>query len=99
MPHGGEPAPRARHVQWSGEEPLNAMHARTQTADEAAAAQIAARQAEVAAALAAVLPSSVILTRREQTAPYECDGLTAFRATPMLVVLPEDERQLAAMLK
>jgi glycolate oxidase len=75
------------------------MHARTQTADEAAAAQIAARQAEVAAALAAVLPSSVILTRREQTAPYECDGLTAFRATPMLVVLPEDERQLAATLR
>jgi glycolate oxidase len=62
-------------------------------------AEHAARKAEVSAALARVLPVAAILTRREQTSPYECDGLTAFRATPMIVVLPENEQELAATLK
>ncbi len=67
--------------------------------DAAEARSHAARQAEVSAALAAVLPANAILTRREQTQPYECDGLTAFRAVPMVVVLPETEAQLAATLR
>jgi glycolate oxidase len=57
------------------------------------------RQAEVAAALLKVLPPPALLVRREDTAPYECDGLTAFKARPMLVALPEDETQLVATLK
>jgi glycolate oxidase len=68
-------------------------------AGEAAARQQAARQAEVSAALSRLLPSSAILTRREDTGPYECDGLTAYRASPMVVVLPENEEQLAATLR
>ncbi len=67
--------------------------------DEEEAARCAARQAEVAAALARVLPRSSILTRREETAPFECDGLTAFRATPMIVVLPQTEAELASALR
>jgi len=67
--------------------------------DDAEAAQRGARQAEVAAALAHVLPKSAILARREDTAPFECDGLTAFRATPMLVVIPDSEAQVAATLR
>ena len=67
--------------------------------DSGAAARIATRQAEVAAALGRVLPPSSLLVRREDTAPYECDGLTAFKALPMAVILPEDERQLVAALK
>ncbi len=58
-----------------------------------------ARQTAVVAALAQVLPRAAILYRTEDTAPYECDGLTAYRASPMIVVLPEDERELAAVLK
>jgi len=67
--------------------------------DESDAARRSARQAEVSSALARVLPKSAILTRREETAPYECDGLTAFRATPMIVVLPETESELASTLR
>jgi glycolate oxidase len=67
--------------------------------DEEEAARCAARQAEVAAALARVLPRSSILTRREETAPFECDGLTAFRATPMIVALPQTETELASALR
>jgi glycolate oxidase len=58
-----------------------------------------ARQADVVAALSHVLPASALLVRREDTAAYECDGLTAFKALPMAVVLPENEAELAAALK
>src|ERR1700720_4139825 len=57
------------------------------------------RQAEVAAALSEALPRAAILSRHEDTAPYECDALTAYRASPMAVVLPETEAQVAAALK
>ncbi|HEX7438092.1 MAG TPA: FAD-linked oxidase C-terminal domain-containing protein [Caldimonas sp.] len=58
-----------------------------------------ARRAEVTAALAAALPSHAILSRAEDTIPYECDGLTAYRAQPLVVVLPETEAQVAAVLR
>src|SRR5476649_680670 len=58
-----------------------------------------ARQTEVVAALAEVLPRGAILFRHEDTAPYECDALTAYRTSPMAVVLPETEAQVAAALK
>ena len=67
--------------------------------DSAEAARLTARQAEVAEALSRVLGPSALLLRREDTAPYECDGLTAFKALPLAVLLPEDEGQLAALLK
>ena len=67
--------------------------------DGAEAERQSARQAEVAEALSRVLPASALLVRREDTAPYECDGLTAFKAVPMAVVLPENETQLVAVLK
>ncbi len=57
------------------------------------------RQADVVAALTAVLPRAAILCRHEDTAPYECDALTAYRASPLAVVLPETETQVAAALK
>jgi glycolate oxidase len=57
------------------------------------------RQAEVVAALAQILPAGTILFRHEDTAPYECDALTAYRASPLAVVLPETESQIAAILK
>jgi glycolate oxidase len=59
----------------------------------------AARQAEVVAALGAVLPAHAILFRTEDTTPYECDGLSAYRALPLVVVLPETEAQVAAVLQ
>ncbi|MGE0311523.1 MAG: FAD-linked oxidase C-terminal domain-containing protein [Lautropia sp.] len=59
----------------------------------------AARRAEVVSALAHALPRHAILSRREDTTPYECDGLTAYRALPLAVVLPETEAQVAEVLK
>jgi glycolate oxidase len=57
------------------------------------------RQAEVVAALAEVLPREAILFRHEETVPYECDALTAYRASPLVVVLPDSEAQVAAILR
>ena len=54
---------------------------------------------EVCAALARILPPSALLIRREDTAPYECDGLTAFKAAPMAVVIPDTEEQVASTLR
>ncbi|HEY2462563.1 MAG TPA: FAD-linked oxidase C-terminal domain-containing protein [Steroidobacteraceae bacterium] len=57
------------------------------------------RQEKVVAALGQVLPRASILFRHEDTAPFECDALTAYRTSPMVVVLPETEAQVAAILK
>ena len=57
------------------------------------------RQTEVVAALSAVLPKHALLWHREDTTPYECDGLTAYREQPLVVALPETEAQVAAVLK
>ena len=66
-------------------------------ADERAAR--ARRQAEVVAALASLVPARALLWQREDVAPYECDGLTAYREHPLVVVLPESDAQVAAVLR
>jgi len=58
----------------------------------------APRQREVVGELAALLPAHALLWRNEDTVPYECDGLTAYRESPLVVALPETEAQVAAML-
>ena len=58
-----------------------------------------ARQHEVVTALAGILPAEAILSRHEDTVPYECDGLTAYRESPMVVVLPENDAQVSAVLR
>ena len=63
------------------------------------AAERVERQNEVVAALAAVLPPHALLWQGEDTVPYECDGLTAYRQLPLAVALPETEAQVAAVLK
>jgi glycolate oxidase len=60
---------------------------------------LAARRAAVIAALAPLLPAHALLSQAEQTTPYECDGLTAYRQRPLAVALPESEAQVGAVLK
>ena len=59
----------------------------------------ARRLTEVVQALQAVLPAHALLWHNEDTVPYECDGLTAYRQRPLAVALPETEAQVAAVLK
>ena len=57
------------------------------------------RQREVANALRAFLPATAVLFEQEDVKPYECDGLSAYRQVPMVVVLPEDEQQVQRILR
>src|SRR5437868_3369492 len=59
----------------------------------------AKRQAQLVRALQAVLPAHALLWNSEDTTPYECDGLTAYRERPLLVALPETHEQVQALLK
>jgi glycolate oxidase len=57
-----------------------------------------ARRRQVAEALRPVLPAGCLLADPEDTRPYECDGLSAYRQLPMIVVLPETEQQVIDVL-
>jgi glycolate oxidase len=57
------------------------------------------RRRQLVAALAEVLPREMILFRNEDTVAFECDALTAYRTSPLVVVLPNTEAQVSAILK
>ncbi|MEJ6004990.1 FAD-linked oxidase C-terminal domain-containing protein [Paucibacter sp. AS339] len=62
-------------------------------------AQRSHAQARVVQALSQALPAHALLWHGEDTTPYECDGLTAYRQRPLVVALPETEEQVAAVLR
>ncbi|HKI63078.1 MAG TPA: FAD-linked oxidase C-terminal domain-containing protein [Burkholderiales bacterium] len=59
----------------------------------------ASRQSEVVRRLRAFLPARAVLFEDEDTRPYECDGLTAYRRSPMVVALPETDEQVRRVLQ
>ena len=74
------------------------MNASTAT-PESDKLQRSERQAQVVKGLQAHLPSHALLWHNEDTTPYECDGLTAYRQRPLVVALPETEAQVQAVLR
>ena len=66
---------------------------------DVAQAPDAARSIALVAALRAALPAQCVLAGVEQTRPYECDGLSAFRQLPVAVCLPETEQQVQQALR
>ena len=62
-------------------------------------AERAQRQHRLVQALRGLLPAHALLWQAEETTPYECDGLSAYRARPLAVALPETEAQVAAVLR
>ncbi|MBI2725624.1 MAG: FAD-binding protein [Polaromonas sp.] len=61
--------------------------------------QRAQRQLQAVQALQKVLPAHALLWNNEDTTPYECDGLTAYRERPLVVALPETYQEIQAVLK
>src|SRR5574340_554630 len=49
--------------------------------------------------LAAILPPDRLLTRPEQLAAYESDGLTAFRTHALAVAIPETTDEVVALVR
>jgi glycolate oxidase len=45
------------------------------------------------------LPAHAVLTGRENLTPYECDGLSAYRALPLMAVLPSTVEEVQAILR
>ncbi|WP_277963145.1 glycolate oxidase subunit GlcD [Pseudomonas sp. RIT-To-2] len=50
-------------------------------------------------ALTAALPDLDLLYRTEDLKPYECDGLSAYRTTPLLVALPRHLEEVQTLLR
>jgi len=59
----------------------------------------AARRVQYAAQLTELLPDLAILHSDEQLRPYESDGLTVFKAKPLLVVLPSTVAEVQAIVR
>ena len=72
---------------------MNAPH----TAAEILAIQ--EKQALLVSALSPILAEDALLWQPEDTIPYECDGLAAYRKMPLAVALPETEDQVVRILK
>ena len=76
---------------------------------EAAAKDLAYGEAEadfsavdkvrVIEALGRILPPGSLMYDTEDLRPYECDGLAAYRALPLVVALPGSEEQVVAVLR
>lgn len=54
--------------------------------------------ADLVDALTAIAGETSVLSAKEDLKPYECDGLSAYRAVPLVVVLPETVAQVQAIL-
>ena len=55
--------------------------------------------AELIARLKQLLPADAVLHENEDLKPYECDGLSAYRQTPLVVVLPTTVEQVQGILR
>ncbi|HCH57509.1 MAG TPA: FAD-binding oxidoreductase [Rhodospirillaceae bacterium] len=60
---------------------------------------VLSRRTEIIAALRRIVPGEGVIAEEEELRAYECDGLTAYRQLPMIVVLPETTAQVSEILK
>ena len=58
-----------------------------------------ARREEIVAMLRSIVPGEGVIATEREMRPYECDGLTAYRQLPMVVVLPDTTEQVSRVLK
>jgi len=57
------------------------------------------RRRELIDGLRALLPADALLHASEDLHPYECDGLSCYRATPLAVALPHTVEQVQVVLR
>jgi len=58
-----------------------------------------AKRNEIVAALRRIVPGEGVIADPDGLRPWESDGLTAYRQTPMVVVLPETVEQVSEILR
>ena len=69
------------------------------TASQSSDTQLDSRRKDLASRLSSVLPESSVLIEAESLRPYECDGLSAYRQTPLAVALPETVDEVCGILR
>ncbi len=62
-------------------------------------AKIIARRDEIIARMAGIVAGEGVITDADELSAYECDGLSAYRQLPLIVVLPETTEQVSRLLK
>ena len=62
-------------------------------------AGVIARRADIVSRLRNIVPGEGVITEEAALRAYESDGLTAYRQLPLIVVLPDNTRQVAEILK
>ncbi|MBX2824203.1 MAG: FAD-binding protein [Gammaproteobacteria bacterium] len=65
----------------------------------AVTAERAARRVRFADELRQIVATDAVLASEEQLRPYESDGLTALKRTPLLVVLPSSTEEVQAVMR
>ena len=60
---------------------------------------VIARKDALVARLRAIVPGEGVIADEEALRAYECDGLSAYRAVPLVVVLPETTAEVSAILR
>ncbi|MYD77545.1 MAG: FAD-binding protein, partial [Gammaproteobacteria bacterium] len=54
---------------------------------------------QLATELVSIVGADAVLTETEALRPFECDGLTAYRELPLMVVLPSSISQVQDVMK
>jgi glycolate oxidase len=57
------------------------------------------RRAWIVDRLREIVPGEGVIAAEDELRAYECDGLSAYRAAPMVVVLPSTVAQVSAILR
>ena len=60
---------------------------------------VLSRRTEIVSDLRRILPAECVIAEEEGLRAYECDGLTAYRQLPLIVVLPETTEQVSDVLQ
>ena len=60
---------------------------------------VMARRREIIDALRAIVPGEGVIVEADELRAFESDGLTAYRALPLIVVLPTDTDQVSRVLR
>ena len=62
-------------------------------------AGVIARRAEIIERMRRIVPGEGVIAAEDELRVYECDGLSAYRQLPLIVVLPETTAQVSEVLK
>jgi glycolate oxidase len=58
-----------------------------------------AKRSDIIHALQAIVPGEGVIIDEDELRAYDCDGLSAYKQVPMIVVLPENTEQVSRVLK